>query len=193
MEVKPGSCVYVMDNVISDELCDTLKIVIDKTKRTKFEYNKHNNVLCESITIPHIENQKFAKILDDQIYQSIHDIGKRLISINHNIHHIGSDDGYCFRKIIGGTRLHTDSVFGDNHEKLSENSPIRRDVRKLSLIIALNGDYEGGEFYFPNQGIDKIKLKKGQAILFPPYWTHPHGTRELNGTFRYTINTWLLE
>jgi hypothetical protein len=115
-----------------------------------------------------------------------------LININHNIHHIGGDDGYCFRKITGGTRLHTDSVFGDTHEKLSKNSPIR-DVRKLSLIIALNSDYEGGEFYFPSQGIDKIKLKKGQAILFPPYWTHPHGTRELNGTFRYTINTWLLE
>jgi hypothetical protein len=85
-------------------------------------------------------------------------------------------------------------VFSDSIENLPKDSPIRRDVRKISVIIALNGDYEGGEFYFPSQGIDKIKLKKGQAILFPPYWTHPHGVNKPeNNTFRYTINTWLLE
>ena len=33
MEVKPGSSVYVLDDVISDDLCDTLRVVIDKTKR----------------------------------------------------------------------------------------------------------------------------------------------------------------
>ena len=33
-EVKPGSSVYVMDDIISHELCDTLKIVMDKTKRS---------------------------------------------------------------------------------------------------------------------------------------------------------------
>jgi len=194
MEVKSGSSVYVMDNVISDELCDTLKIVIDKTKRTKFEYNKHNNVLCESISIRSIENQKFAKILDDQIYQCISDAVNRLFCINNFIVNISSDDGYTFRKILGETRLHSDSVFSDSIENLPKDSPIRRDVRKISVIIALNGDYEGGEFYFPSQGIDKIKLKKGQAILFPPYWTHPHGVNKPeNNTFRYTINTWLLE
>ena len=36
--------------------------------------------------------------------------------------------------------------------------------------------------------------KKGQIILFPPYWTHPHFTAELkNRTYRYTINSWLHE
>ena len=52
-EVKPGSSVYVMDDVISDELCDTLKIVMDKTKRSNRDSNipNTNNVLCESIPI----------------------------------------------------------------------------------------------------------------------------------------------
>ena len=190
-EVKPGSCVYVMDDIISDELCDTLKIVIDKTKLNKEEYTKTNNVLCESISLLSIENKKFAKILDDELHQCISDAGKRLLHFNKDIHNIGGDDGYAIRKIKGATRLHTDSVFQNAIENIPKNSHLV--VRKLSLIIALNSDYEGGEFYFPSQGIDKIKLKKGQAIFFPPYWTHPHGTRELNGTFRYTINTWLTE
>ena len=194
MEVKSGSSVYVMDNVISDELCDTLKIVMDKTKRSnRDEYTKTNNVLCEYIPIIAIENEKFAKILDDKIYQCISDAVNRLFCINNFIVNISSDDGYTFRKILGETRLHSDSVFSDSIENLPKDSP-KRIVRKISVIIALNGDYEGGEFYFPNQGIDKIKLKKGQAILFPPYWTHPHGVNKPeNNTFRYTINTWLLE
>ena len=193
-EVKPGSSVYVMDDIISHELCDTLKIVMDKTKRSnRDEYTKTNNVLCEYIPIIAIENQKFAKILDDKIYQCISDAGSQLMSICKEIHHIGSDDGYILRKIRGATRLHSDSVFTDAIENLPKDSP-KRIVRKISVIIALNGDYEGGEFYFPNQGIDKIKLKKGQAILFPPYWTHPHGVNKPeNNTFRYTINTWLNE
>ena len=63
----------------------------------------------------------------------------------------------------------------------------------MSVIIALNDDYEGGELVFPNQDV-VVKLKKGQAVAFPPYWTHPHYTNEpLNGTFRYTVNTWLTE
>ena len=64
-------------------------------------------------------------------------------------------------------------------------------IRSVSVIIALNGDYDGGEIVFPCQNF-KTKLKQGEAIAFPPYWTHPHYTEDLkNNTFRYTINTWL--
>tara|TARA_Y100000996_G_scaffold62569_1_gene42443 strand:- start:9 stop:200 length:192 start_codon:yes stop_codon:yes gene_type:complete len=63
----------------------------------------------------------------------------------------------------------------------------------MSIIIALNSDYEGGEFYFPKQDY-RIKLKQGDIICFPPYYTHPHMVDPvLNRTYRYTINTWLYE
>jgi len=63
----------------------------------------------------------------------------------------------------------------------------------MSIIIALNDDYEGGEFYFPIQDF-RIKLKKGQIIVFPPYWTHYHMVDSpINETYRYTLNTWLYE
>ena len=63
----------------------------------------------------------------------------------------------------------------------------------MSVIIALNDDYEGGIFHFPHQNFTK-KLGKGELIAFPPYWTHLHGVETpLNNTIRYTINTWLFE
>jgi hypothetical protein len=66
------------------------------------------------------------------------------------------------------------------------------ELRNMAVVVALNGDYEGGDFCFPEQG-RTIKLKKGQAIAFPPYWTHPHYTKDLEGgTVRYTVNCWTL-
>ena len=84
-----------------------------------------------------------------------------------------------FRKIYGPTELHWDGT--------------KQPVRSMAIVVALNDDYEGGEFVFPLQDY-KIKLKKGQALVFPPYWTHPHRTEDLkNGTFRYTIKNWFFE
>ena len=63
--------------------------------------------------------------------------------------------------------------------------------RTVSIIIALNSDYEGGKFYFPFQNY-KVKLKQGDAIVFPAAHTHPHKVSSpKNGTLRYTINTWI--
>jgi len=95
----------------------------------------------------------------------------------------------ALRKIDGPTRLHIDGpTYNMSGLDVSESFD---QIRTLSVIIALNGDYDGGEIVFPCQNF-KTKLKQGEAIVFPPYWTHPHYTEDLkNNTFRYTINTWL--
>ena len=101
------------------------------------------------------------------------------------------DSGYCLRKIYGPTRAHSDGISVTAVQD-GKYIPIRK-IRNLSLIMALNSDYEGGEFYFPIQDY-KVTLKKGQIIAFPPYWTHKHMVNApTNGTYRYTINTWLFE
>jgi hypothetical protein len=187
MEVKPGTCVYLLDNVISDELCKTIKIIVENTEGHAEDYGFKSNVRSKSVEITEIKNKKFANIIDGEVYDIIKKVIVRVQELNNLIPQISGDSGYCFRKIFGATRLHADTIHHD------PDKPNIKQLRCLSLIIALNDDYEGGEFYFPRQDI-KIKLKKGQAILFPPYWTHPHGTNELrNNTFRYTINTWLFE
>jgi hypothetical protein len=75
----------------------------------------------------------------------------------------------------------------------SKTAGFKQFVRCLSIIVVLNDDYDGGIFNFPNQGL-KFKVKKGEAVLFPPYWTHPHYVTSVGeGQARYTINTWILE
>lgn len=194
MEVKPGSCVYILDDVISDELCETIKIIIDNTLGYMEEYATYSNVQSKTVRIEQIENKKFAGIIDKEIFKVVSDIIKRVSVINPDLSEIYGDSGYQLRKIHGETREHVDGVFPGLIPNIKENPKLNmRDIRKASLIIALNDDYEGGEFYFKYQDI-KVRLKKGQCIVFPPYWTHPHMVNKPeNGTVRYTINTWLSE
>jgi predicted 2-oxoglutarate/Fe(II)-dependent dioxygenase YbiX len=98
-----------------------------------------------------------------------------------------NEGSVLLRKIYDATKIHCDGIVHNPSNLCFENN-----VRVFSTIIALNSDYEGGELCFPNQDV-KIKLEAGDAIVFPPYRTHPHYTNALNGTFRYTINTWLCE
>tara|TARA_B100001778_G_scaffold25052_1_gene18435 strand:+ start:221 stop:772 length:552 start_codon:yes stop_codon:yes gene_type:complete len=89
--------------------------------------------------------------------------------------------GYQIRKIHGPTLYHWDDVFGgSNHHP-----------RNLSVIAALNSDFEEGVFNFPQQKY-KTRLLRGQAIAFPVYFTHPHEVSKPEG-YRYTINTWATE
>jgi predicted 2-oxoglutarate/Fe(II)-dependent dioxygenase YbiX len=59
-----------------------------------------------------------------------------------------------------------------------------------SCTINLNEDYEGGEFSFFN-GKNEIKLKQGDAILFPAdhYWVHE--VKPIISGTRYSFNCFL--
>jgi hypothetical protein len=126
-----------------------------------------------------------AKHMDELIFKGVNIILNKLHTARPEFKGT-QDDGYTLRKIFGGTKRHIDGVH-------SKSSGIKNFVRCLSLIIVLNDDYDGGVFCFPNQGL-KFRVQKGQAILFPPYWTHPHSVTSVGeGQSRYTINTWILE
>lgn len=55
----------------------------------------------------------------------------------------------------------------------------------LSSLFYLNDDYEGGELYFPLQGI-QFKPKKGAAYFFPGDMNYIHGVTEIKNAIRYT-------
>jgi hypothetical protein len=55
----------------------------------------------------------------------------------------------------------------------------------LSSLFYLNEDYEGGELYFPNQGV-QFKPKKGAAYFFPGDMNYIHGVTEIKSGLRFT-------
>ena len=180
-------------NILNDNDCDyfikLLNISIDNKEYNIEKWGNGSNVNCLFMNIENIKNIELKKKVDKKIFQIINKIINYLYK-EYNILCTG-DSGYCLRKIYGCTREHKDGVISITNE--SNKSIYKNQIRNMSIIIALNENYENGEFYFPRQNF-KIKLKKGEIIVFPPYWTHPHFVREpTNNTYRYTINTWLYE
>jgi hypothetical protein len=55
----------------------------------------------------------------------------------------------------------------------------------LAGLFYLNDDYEGGELYFPKQGI-QFKPKPGAAYFFPGDLNYVHGVTEIKSGIRYT-------
>jgi len=185
-------------NILNYDDCDFYREIIDNFITNNTYYNMvwkpGNNVNCNTFVI---KNNDLMNNLNEYLNQSlIKDITNKTTRIFNNIKeyleknydlNIKGDSGFQFRKIYGPTRVHKDGIYD------SANLADFNKTRIASIVICLNDDYEGGEFCFPIQDI-KIKLKKGQIIVFPPYWTHPHLTMELkNRTYRYTINSWLYE
>lgn len=182
---QKGSSVFTISNIITEKQCDCL---VDYIKNNSSIYERvplsnNSNVECDFIrvtkTIPEFE------IIDSFLF----DVTKRILSKINDIQlrfKGEKDSGYTLRKIFGGTKQHIDGVN-------SKAGGFRNFVRSLSIIIVLNDDYEGGVFNFPNQKL-KLRVKKGEAIFFPPYWTHPHSVTSVGeGQARYTFNTWILE
>jgi len=179
------------ENILSKEYCNEVIRIIDeviKSKKNQIEkWESNQNVNCLYFNSDSNKFTEKIKKLDDTVFKII----SKVIGILKHKYGITStgDSGYCFRKIYGPTRLHKDGVIIN---PINNRLSVRK-VRNMSIIIALNSDYEGGEFYFPKQDY-RIKLKQGDIICFPPYYTHPHMVDPvLNRTYRYTINTWLYE
>jgi hypothetical protein len=56
----------------------------------------------------------------------------------------------------------------------------------IAGLFYLNDDYDGGELYFPRQGIE-FKPKPGGAYFFPGDRFYIHGVREITSGMRYVV------
>lgn len=62
-------------------------------------------------------------------------------------------------------------------------------TRALSFLYYLNDNFTGGETHF--EGWPQIVPRKGNVLVFPPYWMFPHaGLPVITGT-KYIMSTYL--
>lgn len=92
---------------------------------------------------------------------------------------IQQDSGYdLLRYQLGGFYVqHTDSFM--------------QQPRGVSCSIALNDDYEGGDWAFWNRE-KQVRLKKGSIIMFPSNFMYPHEILPVTKGTRYSIITWFI-
>ena len=189
--IYPKDCIFLFNDVLTEEECDYfINITNTYAVKEREKYGPRANVLADSVNIVELSVTSDKKKVTDIMFERIIKLCKNFKE-TYDID-MGGFTTPTLRKIIGATRLHKDGIILD--KQINKNGQCHAsELRNMSIIVALNGDYQGGELCFPEHG-RSIKLKKGQAIAFPPYWTHPHYTNELlNGTVRYTVNLWTHE
>ena len=167
--ITNGIALIKEPKIITPRLCNDLITYIDSSELKKND----QNVQCDTIDL----------ISTDKLHTRVFNLFLELrICIRQylNIDVLG-DSGYQLRKIYGTTRLHVDGARDEYG------------IRNLSCIIALNGNFGGGEISFPKQDY-KYQMDRGDVLIFPPYHTHPHQVYPPHaGDYRYTINTWFYD
>jgi PKHD-type hydroxylase len=82
--------------------------------------------------------------------------------------------------------FHMDTIFG--YEKPMD----MLETRKLSLVLLLNDEFEGGAFQF-NKGLEskpeEIEMKKGRILLFPSFLIHR--VTPVTKGIRKSLVTWI--
>lgn len=84
-------------------------------------------------------------------------------------------------KRLFGNLMYTGAV-NEPHDDDGDRYPGKKDIEEhYSCVLMLNSDYEGGQLYFENHGIE-LKLEAGDLIMFRGNMENLHGVREvLNG------------
>ena len=60
---------------------------------------------------------------------------------------------------------------------------------QVTVLLYLNDDYEGGEFYVAGKMFEPIR---GSAIIFPSNFMFPHEAKTVTKGMRWSIVTWLM-
>lgn len=145
-----------------------------------------NKSLCKQI-VDFMENNITKAMKKDNMYLLRIDssnsldshIFREVTKICHQLHkkyhiNINKDSGYVIKKIFSCQQL---------------NNCENNNDKKMKIIIGLNDDYDGGDIYYPSLNFAS-KLKCGQVIAFPPYWTHAYVIYPpLNQTYLYLLET----
>jgi predicted 2-oxoglutarate/Fe(II)-dependent dioxygenase YbiX len=179
--------IVVFENIVSDALCDSILEEFNNENEWVKTPVGHNNLdqkirNAETIPISHADvikqNTQIRQKLDNDIFECV---GYAIKKYNEKfpLCRIEQDSGYELLRYNQGQFYvqHTDSL------KLIP--------RTVSCSLALNDNYEGGEFGFFDQKV-KIKIPKGAALMFPSNFMYPHEIIPVVKGTRYSIVTWFV-
>lgn len=153
---------------------------------TKDEYNENGNLIYQAniwkdrvVTIDTFEKYSPEII---PVLQEIISRMKKTIDSFFNVD--CKPTGPCIVRWPVGTRQepHADK---EMHEGPDAGTPNSFPWYDIGTVFYLNDDYEGGELYFPLQGIE-FKPKPGAAYFFPGDKNYIHGVRPITSGVRYT-------
>jgi hypothetical protein len=174
-----GADIWKYPQAFSPELCTRIREQFDRDDRKSYKHRRRLRSYFDNRQGQMLFVSDLAewKELDREIYEAI----TRIISSHFERYRYFTeftDEGYevgCYLPPKEGCSEHFDAG--------------NRSSRVASIVVYLNDVAKGGETVFPRQEIE-IAPEEGMAIVFPPFYTHPHFARPPESGPRYFLVTW---
>lgn len=186
-DLKLEDFIVVLPNAIDNKLCDEIVKTFEKSKEWDNaacgpDSGYHPEVRnCNIIDITHPKSEKFntkkRQKIDAKLFDAVSSSVRTYIEKHPRLSFINSDEGYQLMRYKVGERV-------TNHIDVGN-----RDHRVLTCSIQLNDSFKGGEWIF--FGDTKIKVNKGDAVLFPSNFCFDHEVTEITEGIRYSVLTFL--
>ena len=183
---------YVMRfPVVDKELCENIIIELGKSEwqdHSMYTFHKGKNIKEKDIigglkvtTLNSPNNSLLIESLFNPIQKYITEKGAPFYN---------SWEGYTpirYNKYEPGMTMakhvdHIYAIFENNHG-------VKKGIPTLSIVGALNDDYEGGEIEMFED--TKIKLNAGEVIIFPSIFLYPHKICEVTQGTRHSFVSWV--
>jgi hypothetical protein len=173
---------YLVNNAVSEGFCDKLIQEYSKPEVEKEPpFIGEGRDLVKNINLD-IRNVQRLKL---PLYAGI---GATLTAIGLNINHEiwkydithSNQSEFLMYDVNGKYETHVDTFHQHSNE-----------TRKLTILVFLNDDFEGGKFYIANNHKKMYpEQKKGTVLIFPSFM--PHGVEPITKGVRYSIVTWMV-
>lgn len=152
---------------------------------TETHYNEDGTVIYDSSYWDHrVATAPILKEADPKVVDLISDMQDRLKKKVDSFFDVGAHPtSPAIVRWLPGQRQqpHADKEL---HEGEGRGKPNDFPYYDIAGLFYINDDYEGGELYFPNQGI-QFKPKAGSAYFFPGDMNYIHGVTEIKSGIRY--------
>lgn len=183
-----GDCIFYVKELLSPELCRTVieNYQQDPRKRPGFTIGSRG----EKKSYDDVKVSTDLDIINEGVWTAVHDelhqaVSRVVLSIAAQFPSLQiwslRSTGYKiqhYRKDEGQFKWHFDAL-----------GPGAWD-RQLALVIYLNSVEAGGETCFHRQNV-KVRPVAGDAVVFPPFWTHMHCSEIPRSADKYIISSFV--
>jgi len=173
---------YLVNNAVSEGFCDKLIQEYSKPEVEKeLPFIGEGRDLVKNINLDIRNVQKLRLPLYAGIGATLTAIG---LNVNHEIWKYdithSNQSEFLMYDVNGKYETHVDTFHQHSNE-----------TRKLTILVFLNDDFEGGKFYIAN-GHERMypEQKKGTVLIFPSFM--PHGVEPITKGVRYSVVTWMV-
>ena len=190
--------IRVEENIFDSDFCD--KVVEEYKKDIHWEkaqtFKNNTDVRTNDfLQISHnylLSKNKVRKSYDDFLFSKIFPLIREYADNFEGHLKYVKDSGFSLLRYRVGEyyKEHVDEsprVESDSNGKII---PETLHKRKLTVIIQLNDDFEGGGLAFFHRAY-KTEVKKGSVIIFPSNYLFPHEALPVTKGTRYSLITWV--